>query len=339
MFRWLKIRRFELCKHLHSEARSLRSAVSAAWHHPLRLLGTVIVLAAIATFVNWIVSTAGAGFDEQIVGEGDTRRRTLWDWLDLLLIPFVLGASAFLFNIALQRRQTQLAREENEKDRELARVENETERDVARNRSQEETLRHYMDTMQRLMLDRGDDSLKHGADARLRNVARARTLAVIRALSGSASRIDQVIRFLVESYLLDVVDADANQVPEAAVTLQDADFDSIDLSHVGLPTVNLRGADLHNAHMEDAILTQANLTLANLIGADLSDAFLENVHFEGALLIGARFDRADMKGAILTDANLRYAKLRSARNVTRDQLNSAIVDETTELPDIIGDDT
>ena len=85
-----------------------------------RAAGVFVALASFATLINWIVTTGGAGFSEPPSDPSVARQRSLWDWMDLLLIPLVLGFGAFLFNLALQRRQTELAAEESARSKEGA---------------------------------------------------------------------------------------------------------------------------------------------------------------------------------------------------------------------------
>ena len=66
--------------------------------------------------------------------------------------------------------------------------------------------------------------------------------------------------------------------------------------------------------------TGANLSDANLRGADAKNAIFARVNFRNADLAGA-----DLRGADLT----------GAKNLTVEQLQAAIVDETTKLPDYI----
>ena len=93
----------------------------------------------------------------------------------------------------------------------------------------------------------------------------------------------------------------------------------------------LAGADLHEAN-----LSGANFGLSDLSGADLADANLSEVNLTGAKLVGA-----NLRNAILTEANLLVADLEGAllsganllgvRNLTPQQLASAIYDQTTQL--------
>src|SRR3989442_1618210 len=47
--------------------------------------------------------------------------KALWDWLQLLIIPFALAGAALLFNFATTRTEQKIARERYENDKNLAR--------------------------------------------------------------------------------------------------------------------------------------------------------------------------------------------------------------------------
>lgn len=78
--------------------------------------------------------------------------------------------------------------------------------------------------------------------------------------------------------------------------------------------------DLHGA-----FIRRADLSNALLRGANLADADASNAVFRGA----------DFAGAILTGTILRGADLTDAKNLTLQQLKSAILDESTCLPSYI----
>jgi uncharacterized protein YjbI with pentapeptide repeats len=85
-----------------------------------------------------------------------------------------------------------------------------------------------------------------------------------------------------------------------------------DLSRVDLMLANLSGADLSGA----------NLVLANLKGADLSGANLKGANLVGARMIGVDLERADLSGA----------DLRTAEDLTPEQLSESFGDNRTQLP-------
>lgn len=77
----------------------------------------------------------------------------------------------------------------------------------------------------------------------------------------------------------------------------------------------------------------ADLIGARLAGADLRGADLRGAYLIGADLSGADMRRADLIGADLRDANLAGADLSGAIFLTRAQLNAAVGDQGTKIPD------
>jgi uncharacterized protein YjbI with pentapeptide repeats len=74
--------------------------------------------------------------------------------------------------------------------------------------------------------------------------------------------------------------------------------------------------------LRGVFMRRTDLSNANLEGADLRGADCSNVNFRGANLRDAKLDGAILKGADFTDA----------RNLTRSQIENAIIDERTILP-------
>jgi len=104
--------------------------------------------------------------------------------------------------------------------------------------------------------------------------------------------------------------------------------------------VHLEKADLMEAQLEGAQLNVAHLEEANLSDAKLGRAVLRGAHLEGAILIQADLVEADLmysylSEADLTVANLSKADLRGATGLTKEQIDSAIIDENTELPEYL----
>ena len=114
------------------------------------------------------------------------------------------------------------------------------------------------------------------------------------------------------------------------------------LSVADLSNANLIGADLSHADLAHAKLVGANLALtklmhANLIGVNLKESFLLNAFLEEADLTQANLTHADLRDADLRDADLTKANLTGAdlrgATVTQSQLDLAIGNDTTRLPD------
>ena len=85
----------------------------------------------------------------------------------------------------------------------------------------------------------------------------------------------------------------------------------------------LQQADLHGANLEGADLKGAKLSVSDLMGANL----------KGADLSHADLWMSDMKDTILEGADLRGANLTEVTNLTASQIESAVTDGSTQLPE------
>jgi uncharacterized protein YjbI with pentapeptide repeats len=168
---------------------------------------------------------------------------------------------------------------------------------------QEEALQRYLDRMQELILDKG--LRRSEEDEEIRDVARTRTLAVLRSLDGNQK--GQVVRFLYESNLIGK--AVREELGERRTLLE--------------ATIDLRTADLSYANLFDAILMGANLTNANLSSVNLSFANLTDADLRGA----------NLNSTYLNCTDLSYANLTSTKNWTNEQLAQAKHRDRAFLPD------
>ena len=78
--------------------------------------------------------------------------------------------------------------------------------------------------------------------------------------------------------------------------------------------------DLHGAFVRRTDLSGASLRGANMAKVDATNAILRDADFQGALLDGAILKGADLTGA---------------KNLTLEQLSSAVIDDQTALPTYI----
>ncbi len=108
--------------------------------------------------------------------------------------------------------------------------------------------------------------------------------------------------------------------------LHRANLSGRDLSHRYLGRADLREAHLVGTNFFMSDLSKACLAGANLSGADLSGADLSGADLRNATLTGANLQVADLHNAVLIGANLR-----GARQLTTQQVYSAIYDSTTHL--------
>lgn len=232
------------------------------------------ILFAFTALVIW------AGY--QILWTGFSQQ-SLWDWMQLLIIPIVLGIGALLFQ----------------------REESKVERENTLDKQRQETLMTYFDRMETLLLQRGLRESKEGSE--VRTVARARTLAVLWNLDWLRKRY--ALQFLYES---DLVNHKNPIVKLNGANLYEANLDGAYLYEANLEGAHLEEAHLEGAHLEGAHLSRAKLMEAHLEGAHLYEANLYEANLEGAHLEGACLFRANLNWANLNKADLKLEQLDQA---------------------------
>jgi uncharacterized protein YjbI with pentapeptide repeats len=240
------------------------------------------------------------------------RGKTLWDWLQLLLIPAALAGIALLFN------QWQSDREEIRADQRAK-----TDQAIAADGLRQETLQRYLDGMSELILDRKLLQSKNNSDVRV--LARTRTLSALRGLDGA--RKGTLILFLREAGLINgptpVVDLDRANLSEAQLRgafLPNVHLDNVRLTGADLAGASLARASLNNSHLDDACLWQTNL----------ADAKLSDVTFERSDLFGTNLSNATGRNINFIRADLSAARLSIAK-LTNSYFLETIINEFTDF--------
>jgi hypothetical protein len=261
------------------------------------------------------------GFEEFVgpdLGQGPEyyRGKTLWDWLELLIVPVVLAGGALLFNFSERKSEWETAEKRFK-----------TEREIAEARQQEEVLQNYLDKMTELLLKEGLLAKKDTEDDPVIDVAQVRTVTTLRILGEKRRNI--LLQFLRDANLIDFLlrEASMSEADLSYSDLSNADLSGADLMHTNLSEANLRGANLSEARLILTRLRRAYLNGTNLSGAYLLGADLTDTNLCEANLRGANLSRVHLRGANLSGANL------SGADVTLDQLSEAFIDENTTMPD------
>jgi uncharacterized protein YjbI with pentapeptide repeats len=246
--------------------------------------------------------------------------KTLWDWLQLLIIPVVLVIAGYVINLTISRGEQEATKQRALSEREAAEKRAETEREVAIDNQREAALQEYIDRIAELLLEKKLRESKSEEDE-VRKIARIRTLTTLARLD--KKRKKDVLQFLNESGL---IERDTPFIRLYGANLSEANLSGVNLSGANLVDVDLSGANLSRAQLgyipfppedEQEDIKGANLSRANLTGADLSRADLEEVKLRNANLTkanlsGANLERADLWRANLTEAVLSFAKLTDA---------------------------
>jgi len=247
--------------------------------------------------------------------------KTIWDYLEKLIIPIVIGIVAFWYQRmakkrdeaakkAAKDRDEEIKEAARERDKEIEKAARERGLEIESDRQRQTTLATYFDRMSDLLIKHNLRESEKGSEARI--VAKARTVSALRYLDGK--RIAQVIWFLTDSKL-------------GGMKLL-----RIELPKADLHGVNLREADIQGAYLPEINLQEAFLSKAKLQGANLRDAKLQGAYLWLANLQGARLLRANLQRAHLEGANLQGADLSEAL-VAAKQLSEASSVKNATMPD------
>ncbi len=262
--------------------------------------------------------TGFSGISSKSVGIQNPK--TLWDWMELLIIPCLLGFLAYLFT-------------NSQKSRELS---------VAQINKRDKALQQYFDYMTILLIN--EDAFTDERIEVTKRIARATTLAVLEILDGKQK--GHVLRFLIEAELiqkgnqfinlrranLEDLELDPGSYNNCnlnganldraslawchfcdsdmtGITMQNADLESTDFYNVDLDYALLNNSDLYHANLRKAHLIKVDFQRANLQYADLTDAVIRTANFCNANLQFAKINKAYLRFANLSFANLKNADL------------------------------
>jgi len=223
------------------------------------------------------------------------RTRTLWDWLQLLLVPIILIAGFGW--LSFQQTQSNL---------QLSRQQHETALQIADTQQQVTILSTYESNISDMMLHDGLRTSQPSSTVAL--VAEVDTATALRQLEpiGKGS----LLRFLYETAL---INNDTH-----VIGLSELDAHNANLYHIDLRDTYLFGLDMHGSDMR---------------GVNLSYATLNYVSLANANLAGTDLHGSDMRDTDLTGANLSGANLKDVTELTSAQLAKAKSLTGATMPD------
>jgi uncharacterized protein YjbI with pentapeptide repeats len=259
--------------------------------------------------------------------------KTLWDWLSLVGI---LAIAIVLFRF--EYREKKRAQEQSQ-----------ITKDIAYTNLRESALQNYIDYMSYLLVDKeyrtellDDEKQTNLSYGSIRDIARVRTLTILRILENDQARIARVLYFLKDTELskfilkgahltgLNLKDTYLKGANLALanlfnVNLSGANLSGANLESAKLRNADLRGAELFHVNLAYADLVSADLFGANLFGADLFVADLFSANLSGSKLTNANLSGAKLEGAKLRDANLKEANLLGANLFGCDMFGADLV--------------
>lgn len=267
------------------------------WKKKTRLWLIIGILLVTAFFIaiSWISGTGLNGYTTittatTIHGVTQTttyqQGKTLWDWLQLLIVPAVLAGVALRFNHAQHRNELRATEQRAMLERSIA---DDNQREIA--------LQSYLDRLSKLLLE-GNKLRESNPGDEVRTIARALTLTTLKKLDGV--RKVSLLLFLYELFLI-------KKGPDNIIDLWGADLSGIEHAII-FPEANLRGIIL-STDEEPATLIWSNLKGADLSEARLAMAILPNAKLSNAILRKAILSQADLRGADLQEADLEGASL------------------------------
>jgi hypothetical protein len=114
-----------------------------------RNLPKIALIAGSALGAAWLIWAIGTSLRGSGTGFGE---KTLYDWLDLLIIPAVLAIGGWQLKRADQANQNRITEQRDKADREAAAKRANVEREIAADNSREAQLQAYLDRMTELLL-------------------------------------------------------------------------------------------------------------------------------------------------------------------------------------------
>ena len=218
--------------------------------------------------------------------------KTIWDLLQLLIFPALVGIGVTWLTFKLNEQQSQ------------------TEHNVSQDEQHESALQLYIDRMSELLLKEhlneiASENISKSEHEEKVQIARIQTLMLLHKLNAINPEIDEI----------NIIDA--NRKASVLNFLQEAGLINKDKRIIDLTGADLRGANLSRVRLSKVYSLQYNLSRT-----DLSWTLLDQANLCGTNLCGTNLHGTSMCGANLSRANLTGTDLRGA-NLTRTELYGA----------------
>jgi hypothetical protein len=246
--------------------------------------------------------------------------KTLWDLMELLIIPVVLSVGAYLFSRAERARELRINAEQSKRDRE-----------AALDQTREIALQTYFDRMTELIIEKKLRESK--SDDEVRAIARIRTLTVLEQLDGMRRGI--LLKFLYESGLIFRKHKDDNGIEkEPVIKMRGANLGDVIMMGGKFENIDLAGARLRKSYwidtdFENAMLIDTDFTEANFVNAWMVCVELNKANLVGALFTLTKLRNANLCGAVMAGTNPKAKSFADAEKLPK-------VSATLKLSDLQG---
>ncbi len=162
----------------------MRAKLRSWWKNTSKTLDAVIIISLVILLVLLVLIILGYIFNWSWAG---LHGKTLYDWLQLLIIPAVLALGGYLFNYTTGKNERAATEQNTQAERETAEKRAQTERDVALDNQREAALQAYIDNMSELLLH--ENLRESGEDDEVRKIAHVRTLTLLLRLDGGVKEM------------------------------------------------------------------------------------------------------------------------------------------------------
>jgi uncharacterized protein YjbI with pentapeptide repeats len=223
--------------------------------------------------------------------------KTLWDWLQLLLVPIILAFGGFW-----------LSRTENRYSLELQERREEEIREIEDKRAKESVLQSYLDQMTKLLLEH--KLVETDEQAIVRKIARAWTISAFESLDGKGRSI--VFRFLYESGLLTYSHNSGPILEMNGVSLSEMFTYMNNFSNINLRRSQITDSYLAEINMSKSVLTDMLFSDTRLEMCDFEDSDFTDSDLGGNLIIECNFRSTRLFKAFMTDTSIRSSDFEGA---------------------------
>lgn len=235
------------------------------------------------------------GFGESNIGSVYKPSKNLWDWLELVLIPLILGIAGWY----------------------LANLGRKSEKNSLHERYQTENIHGYLELMTNLLLKEGLKS--DPKNEIVRTIARTHSIRLLRESDNNRKAI--VLQFLNESGLIEA---------DPIVNLNGGNIEYANLEGIVLRGVSIKGAYFLHCNLKMAKLNNSDFTGSNFNFADVTDAIFQNTNLTYANFIGAKVINCDLRTSNLEGTNFSDAYL-SGTKITKAQYEIILKDNVKNL--------
>ncbi len=247
--------------------------------HSKMIILSIALILILGIVIGWAIcpnnSPSWTGFGKQKIIDGYKHSKTLWDWLEIALIPVTIAVGSWYFGNIEKKRENQ--------------------------RFQNQIFSNYLELITNLLIEK---DFSGSGNEKFRRIARSHTLKVFREVDGYKK--GAILQFLYENELIfssPIINLNGVNISQAELSnicLKDASAKGVHFNHSEITHANLDGADFSGSNFEGSNLSNSTFIGSNLTHASFIKAKLHNCDLTSSNLDGADFNFADINNSKIT---------------------------------------